>query len=140
MTTAALPINLVSDLESAIASGSDKTGAMLHRITDLFLISAGHYSVDQLNVYDDVLMMLVDKVETAARAEFAKRLAPIDGAPGKTIRSLALDDAIEVAEPVLSQSNAVDDKTLSDCIAKNGHAPLRETKSSKLVRQVRRIF
>ena len=112
-----LSINLVSDLESAIATGSHKTGAMLHRITDLFLIHAGHYSADQLSVYDDVLLALVNKVEIAARAVLAKRLAPIDGAPANTIRSLALDDAIEVAEPILALSNAVDDKTLAECIA-----------------------
>jgi hypothetical protein len=122
--TPVLPINLVSDLENAIATGSQKTGAMLHRITDLFLIYAGHYSADQLSVYDDVLRMLVDKVEVAARAQLAKQLAPIDGAPTNTIRSLALDDSIEVAEPILTHSNALDDKTLADCIAINGQEHL----------------
>ncbi|MGH6683561.1 MAG: hypothetical protein ACRECA_06500, partial [Pseudolabrys sp.] len=52
---AVIPINLISDLESAIATGSQKTGALLHRITDLFLIHAGHYSPDQLGMYDDIL-------------------------------------------------------------------------------------
>jgi uncharacterized protein (DUF2336 family) len=117
-------INLISDIEAAIAAGSHKTGAMLHRITDLFLINAGHYSPDQLSVYDDVLRMLVDKVEVAARAQLAKRLAPVDGAPANTIRSLAFDDAIEVAEPVLALSNMLDDKTLNDCIADKGQEHL----------------
>jgi hypothetical protein len=117
-------INLISDIENAIATGSHKTGAMLHRITDLFLIHAGHYSADQLNVYDDVLRMLVDKVEVAARAQLAKRLAPVDGAPANTVRSLALDDAIEVAEPILAQSNVLDDKALADCIAVKGQEHL----------------
>ena len=136
------PINLISDLESAIATGSRKTGALLHRITDLFLIHAGHYSPDQLAMYDDVLLALVDKVEIAARAVFAKRLAPIDSAPTNTIRSLALDDAIEVAEPILAISTVVDDKTLVDCIAANGQDhllaiatrnKLNETVSDQLV-------
>jgi uncharacterized protein (DUF2336 family) len=121
---AVIPINLISDLENAIATGSDKTGSLLHRITDLFLIHAGHYSADQLAVYDDVLVMLVDKVEVAARAALAKRLAPIDGAPVETIRSLALDDEIEVAQPILAISNALDDKTLVDCIAVKSQAHL----------------
>ena len=119
-----LPINLVSDLESAIATGSHKTGAMLHRITDLFLIHAGHYSPDQLSLYDDLLVALVEKVEVAARAVLANRLAPIDSAPCNTIRSLALDDAIEVAEPILALSNAIDDKTLAECIAIKGQEHL----------------
>ncbi len=93
---------------------------MLHRITDLFLLNVGHYSSDQLAVYDGILHMLVAKVEVAARAKLAQRLAPVNGAPVNTVRSLALDDAIEVAEPVLSQSNAVDDDTLMRCIAIHG--------------------
>jgi uncharacterized protein (DUF2336 family) len=139
---AVIPINLISDLESAIATGSQKTGALLHRITDLFLIHAGHYSPDQLGMYDDILSTLVDKVEIAARAALAKRLAPIDGAPANTIRSLALDDAIEVAEPILAISTVVDDKTLVDCIAVKGQDhllaiatrnKLSETVTDKLV-------
>ena len=78
-----LPINLVSDLEIAIATGSHKTGAMLHRITDLFLIHAGHYSVDQLSVYDDVLRTLVDKVEIAARAVLQNDLRRLTARPPK---------------------------------------------------------
>ena len=58
---AVLPSNLISDIEHAIASRSSETGAMLRQITDLFLVHAGHYSGDQLSVYDDVLEMLVDK-------------------------------------------------------------------------------
>ena len=50
----------------------------------------------------------------------AQRLAPVDSAPTNTIRSLALDDAIEVAEPILSQSNVLDDDTLTHCIAIKG--------------------
>jgi hypothetical protein len=117
-------INLISDIETAIAAGSHKTGAIMHRITDLFLINAGHYSPDQLSVYDDVLRMLVEKVEVAARVQLAKRLAPVEGAPANTIRSLAFDDAIEVAEPVLSLSDALDDNTLADCITNKGQEHL----------------
>jgi hypothetical protein len=115
-----LPNNLISDLEKAIANRSEETGAMLHRITDLFLLNVGHYSADQLEVYDGILHMLVAKVEVAARAKLAQRLAPVGAAPAKTIRTLALDGAIEVAEPVLSQSTALDDDTLMQCIAING--------------------
>ena len=93
---------------------------MLHKLTEVFLVNVGHYSADQLDLYDGVLNELVKKVEVAARVKLAQRLAPIDGAPAKTIRSLALDDAIEVAEPVLSQSNALDDDTLAHCISLKG--------------------
>jgi len=110
-------VNLISDLERALATRSADAGAMLHQLTELFLVNVGHYSADQLDLYDQVLGELVKKVEVAARAKLAQRLASIDGAPVHTIRSLALDDAIEVAEPVLSRSTALDDDDLTRCIA-----------------------
>ncbi len=118
-----LPTNFISDLEKAIAGRSSETGAMLHQITDLFLLNAGHYSADQLNVYDGVLKLLIAKVDLAARTTLAQRLAPIDHAPAHTVRSLAFDDAIEVAEPILAQSK-LDDDILSDCIANQGQKHL----------------
>ena len=93
---------------------------MLHQLTELFLVNIGHYSADQLDLYDGVLNELVKRVDVAARVKLAQRLAVIEGAPTKTIHSLAFDDAIEVAEPVLSQSNALDDDALSRCISQKG--------------------
>jgi hypothetical protein len=114
---ALLPNNLVSDLEKAITNRSAEAGAMLQQVTDLFLVNVGHYSADQLELYDDILIKLVDKVEVAARTKLAEHLAPIYNVPTNTVRSLALDDAIEVAEPILSKSHALDDDTLAYCIA-----------------------
>lgn len=137
-----LPSNLISDIEHAVASRSSETGTMLRRITDLFLVHAGHYSDDQLSVYDDVLDMLVDKVEVGARAELAQRLATVAAPPAGTLRALAFDDAIEVAEPVLSRSPALDDSTLSEVAATKGWGHLvaiatrldvSETVSDKLI-------
>lgn len=116
--------NLISDLENAVATRSVETGVMLRRVTDLFLMNAGHYSADQLELYDGVLKVLIAAVEVSARAELARRLAPVDGAPANTIRTLALDDAIEVAEPVLAQSNSLDDEILTQCITIKGQEHL----------------
>jgi hypothetical protein len=116
--------NLISDLENAVATRSVETGTILRRVTDLFLVNAGHYSADQLELYDGILKVLIAAVEVSARTELAQRLAPVDGAPPDTIRTLALDDAIEVAEPVLSQSSALDDETLTQCITIKGQEHL----------------
>jgi len=143
-----LPNNLISDVEKAVATRSSEIVPMLRRITDLFLVNAGHYSADQLELYDGILKTLIDKVEIAARAELARRLALIDGAPRNTIRLLALDEAIEVAEPVLAQSNDLDDDTLVNCIAINGQKHLfaiatrnkvSETVSDQLVEKGNKI-
>jgi Uncharacterised protein conserved in bacteria (DUF2336) len=112
------PNNLVSDLEKAITNRTAEAGAILQQVTDLFLENVGHYSAEQLELYDDVLVRLIDKVEVAARALLARRLATIDAAPANTIVSLALDDAVEVAEPILARSPALDDDILAYCVAK----------------------
>jgi uncharacterized protein (DUF2336 family) len=116
--------NLISDLENAVATRSAETGIMLRRVTDLFLINAGHYTADQLELYDGILQVLIAAVEVSARAELAQRLAPVDGVPSNTIRTLALDDAIEVAEPVLAQSNVLGDDVLTHCITIKGQEHL----------------
>ena len=124
LSTAVLTQNLISDLENAVATRSAETGTMLRRVTDLFLVNAGHYTADQLELYDGILQMLIAAVEVSARAELAQRLAPIDGVPANTIRTLALDDAIEVAEPILAQSKSLDDDVLTHCITIKGQEHL----------------
>jgi len=125
--------NLVSDLEKALAARSADAAGMLNQITELFLQHVGHYSADQLDIYDEVLNELVARVETAARIKLAQCLAPVDCAPSKTARSLALDDTIEVAEPILSQSNALTDDVLVRCIATKGQKHLHAIATRKKI-------
>lgn len=118
------PHNLIAELENAVATRSGETGVMLRRVTDLFLLNTGHYTADQLELYDGILKMLIAAVEVSARAELSQRLALVNSAPINTIRTLALDDAIEVAKPVLAQSNTLDDETLTYCITIKGQEHL----------------
>jgi uncharacterized protein (DUF2336 family) len=55
---------------------------------------------------------LLGEVEVTARAAFGRRLVSIPNAPPKVMRELALDNAIEVAGPVLTHSEHIDDMTL----------------------------
>jgi uncharacterized protein (DUF2336 family) len=84
----------------------------LRRVTDLFLSGAVDYSHEQIELFDDVFQCLMKYIETSAKALLSSRLAPIETAPPLTIRSLAFDDVIEVAAPVLSQSERLDDEAL----------------------------
>ncbi len=76
-----LATNFISDLEKAIAGRSADTAAMLRQITDLFLANAGQYSAEQVGVYDDVLQLLIAKVDSAARATLARRIAETPQGP-----------------------------------------------------------
>jgi uncharacterized protein (DUF2336 family) len=125
------PSNLVSDLEEALAQRSANAGAILNQITELFLQRVEQYSTEQMDLYDEILNELVARVEIAARVRLAQRLASLNSAPTKTIRSLALDDEIDVAEPILSQSSALTDDILAQCIATKGQKHLHAIATRK---------
>ena len=97
--------SLIDDLETAIKQGNaDNRVQTLRRITDLFLHDANRLNDQQISVFDDVLCLLVEKIEKNALVELGSRLAPVDTAPLRVIRRLAGDDEIEVAAPVLTGS------------------------------------
>jgi uncharacterized protein (DUF2336 family) len=106
---------LIDDLEDAIASGSrEKRLTTLRRVTDLFVLGASQYTDEQVGVFGDVIDRLARQIEIDARAQLAKRLAPIANAPIKVIQALAADDVIDVAGPVLAESTRLSDKELID--------------------------
>jgi hypothetical protein len=105
--------SLIAKLEGTFASGSpEKQLEILRHVTDLFLVGAKGYSDEQIDLFDGVISRLADRIEVRARAELANRLAPIENAPPITIRRLAHDDAIEVAEPILRQSPRLTERDL----------------------------
>jgi uncharacterized protein (DUF2336 family) len=105
--------SLISELEYAISQGNDQRRAKtLRRVTDLFVFGSGHFSQDHIALFDGVFTHLIAHIEQSARAMLATQLAPIANAPPKAIRTLAFDDAIEVAGPVLKQSPQLDNAAL----------------------------
>jgi uncharacterized protein (DUF2336 family) len=104
---------LLDELEAALASGSNSHRIdILTRITDLFVGGAPCLSEQQIGVFDEVMVRLVTTIEAKARAKLALRLAPIGNAPANTVNMLAFDDDIEVARPVLSQSERLGEREL----------------------------
>ena len=111
--SAAASGNLLDELQAALAHGTvARRVETLRRVTDLFVNAAVDYSDEQIALFDDVFQCLIRHIETSAKALLANRLAPIDSAPPQTIRTLAFDEAIEVAGPVLSRSERLDEETL----------------------------
>jgi uncharacterized protein (DUF2336 family) len=103
--------SFLQEINEAILHGSPESRAQaLWHATDLLM--AGRYTEDQIWVFGEVIGRLADEIEVAARAQLAKRLAPSDNAPVKVINKLAFDDSIDVAGPVLRQSERLDTRTL----------------------------
>src|ERR1700704_5252349 len=117
--------DLLDELQTTLAHGTvARRVETLRRVTDLFLNGAVDYSDEQSALFDDVFHCLMRHIEASAKALLASRLAPIGTAPPLTIRALAFDDLIEVAAPVLSQSERLDDDALIETARNKSQAHL----------------
>jgi hypothetical protein len=103
--------SFLRDLDDAVLRGTAESRMRaLRRATDLLI--AGRYSDDEIWTFGEVIGRLADEIEVAARVQLAKRLARFANAPINIIHKLAFDDAIDVAGPVLRDSERLDDNAL----------------------------
>jgi uncharacterized protein (DUF2336 family) len=108
-------LSLIPELDDVIQHGSrQKRVETLQRITALFLDGASLYKDEHVDLFDDVFGRLIDEIETKARAELANRLAPVNNAPVNVLRTLANDDDISVAGPVLKLAPRLAEADLVD--------------------------
>jgi uncharacterized protein (DUF2336 family) len=112
-SAAATAAKVLDQLEDSLSHGTvERRVETLRKITDLFLVNASNYNDDHTSVFDDVFQVLVQKIEISAKALLSQRLAPVTSAPPRIVHSLAFDDAIDVAGPVLTQSERLTDEML----------------------------
>lgn len=98
---------LLHDLEAAVSRGTPESRARaLWHTTDLMM--TGHYSEDEIWTFGAVIGRLADEIEITARAQLAKRLARFNDAPANVINKLAFDDSINVAAPILLESERLE--------------------------------
>jgi uncharacterized protein (DUF2336 family) len=126
--------SLVDELEAALASSDiGRRAVILRRVADLFVSMSANLSSEQTALFDDVMHQLVDEIETSARACFAEYLAKSPGAPPRILRQLALDDVIDVARPVLSHSEQLDEMTLAEGARSKSQAHLLAISTRKVI-------
>lgn len=124
---------LIAELEDAVRRGStEKRVETLRRITDLFLGEREQLSEEQIQVFDEVLGHLMARMESSALIELSERLAPVNNAPINVVHTLARDDEIAIAGPVLSLSDRLSTPDLIDiAVAKSqSHLLAIATRSS----------
>ena len=85
--------------------------ALVRGIATAFF-AAPERSANEMHLFDDIMEKVLGEVEPVARRELAERIAELTAAPQRTLVRLA-GDVIEVAEPVLSRSPALDDEQLA---------------------------
>src|SRR6202790_4191765 len=115
--------SFLRDLDEAVRRGTteSRTRALWHT-TDLLI--AGRYSDDEIWTFGEVIGRLADEIEVAARAQLARRLARFDKAPVNIIHKLAFDDSIDVAGPVLQESERLETYALIANVCTKGQTHL----------------
>lgn len=89
----------------------DKGSELLRNVTALLGLVSDQCGQHLLDVYDSVMVRLIDMVDVAMKAEVAAQLSQLRHAPAAVVRKLAMDD-IEIAQPLLIRSQSLTDDDL----------------------------
>src|SRR3954451_13518813 len=112
--------SFLRELDEAVSRGTPESRARaLWHTTDVMI--TGSYSDDEIWTFGAVIGRLADKIEVAARAQLARRLARFDRAPVNVIHKLAFDDSIDVAGPVLRDSERLEPYALVANVCTKSH-------------------
>jgi uncharacterized protein (DUF2336 family) len=124
MTNAASAV-LIAELEGAVKGGSpERRVKMLRQVTDLFLSDADRLNEKQIGVFDDVLVRLIERMESRTLAQLSSTLSNSALAPKEIVRQLAYHDEASVAVPVLSKSNRLCESDLIEIANTRGQQHL----------------
>lgn len=127
-------LSLIPELEQVLQHGSrHKRAETLRRITALFLAGSSSFGDAHVDLFDDVFGHLIAEIETKARAELASHLAPVPNAPPKVLRTLAQDDDIAVAGPVLKLAPRLGEADLVDLAQTKSQAHLHAISTRRVL-------
>jgi uncharacterized protein (DUF2336 family) len=116
--------SLIDELTAACADADlGRRATILAQLTNLFISGRAAYDEQQIALFDDVLIRLSEQVEIVARTRLSERLASISDPPCGIIRTLAKDQNIAVALPVLTDCE-LDDDTLTEVARTSGQGHL----------------
>ncbi|HLH97888.1 MAG TPA: DUF2336 domain-containing protein [Xanthobacteraceae bacterium] len=115
---------LILELDSALSRATAAwRNSTMRRLMDLFLVDAASYTDDQVQVFDDIICRLIEKVDRRTLIELASRLAEINNAPVNVVRTLARHADVQVAGPLLEKSSVLTDADLAEIADKDRRDP-----------------
>lgn len=94
------------------------------QIAELFVTHVTH-GPEPDGQFDDVFAKLLGRIEAKARAQLSNTLSRLAAAPPVTSRCMALDDDVEIAQPMLEKCSAIDTKTLITVASTKSQAHLQ---------------
>lgn len=120
-----LETNLVDFKSLALDPSPGRKNELLKGVTSLFAFTSERCTLEQIEIYDDVITRLSEMVEIEARIFAAEKIAPLRRAPERAVRKLAQDDEAAVASPVLRQSPVLNDRDLVAIAEEKGFEHLK---------------
>lgn len=118
-------------IELAREPSSEKRRALLRELTEHFF-GAPERSAAETALYGEILGQLASEMETAVRAELARRFADALEAPPYLIRTLSQDDAA-VAQSVLRASPVLTDEDLIEVVRRRSQLHIRAVSQREVV-------
>jgi hypothetical protein len=116
---------LIAELDDVIKAGSpSRQTRILKQVADLFQADVDRLDEIRTNVFDDVLIRLMERVDTQALIHLSTILSEIELAPRETVYRLAFHEDAAVAAPVLARSNRLSDAQLIEIAGTRGQQQL----------------
>jgi uncharacterized protein (DUF2336 family) len=109
------------------------TRAVISAFSERFIDMADRLGDGEIAMFDVVFMQIAREGDLDDKILLAERFAPLPKAPPRLIVTLAEDDAIEVAGPVLRQSQRLDEAQLVDLARRKGEAHLKALAERRVV-------
>jgi uncharacterized protein (DUF2336 family) len=117
--------SVIPELDDIVKNGTpEKRADAVARIAELFLEGAPQFGSEHVDLFDDILLGLIPATDVCTRADLAERLATLANAPPTLINTLAREDEISIAGPVLAHSPLLDEPTLVDIAKAKGQPHL----------------
>jgi len=111
---------VLAELDSALQEKPDSwRGTALRQIVDLFLSGSDHYGTEQVDVFDEVIVRLIQKLDRVQLAELSNQLAPVEKGPTKVYGRLARHPDAAVCGPVIDQGKGLPDSDILALIDKD---------------------
>lgn len=141
----AVSATLIAELDDSVTGGSpERRVQILKQVMDLFLSDAHRLDEAQTNVFDEILVRLIERLEVRTLAHLSGILSGADMAPRQAIRQLARHDDASVAVPVLTKCDCLFEKDLIEIantrgpqhlLAIAGRKTLNEALTDALIRR-----
>jgi uncharacterized protein (DUF2336 family) len=127
---------LIAELDGVIKVGSpSRQTRILKQVADLFQADVDRLDETQTDVFDDVLIRLMERVDTQALIHLSTILSEIELAPRETVRQLASHEDAAVASPVLAKSNRLSEKQLIEIAGSRGQQHLLAISARKTLNE-----